>query len=125
ILAAAGVVQLLWRDRRSFAAVVAMAGPYLLFHLAFQDTSFIRYALPIVPVVGFLAMRGVALISERPVPIVAAAISIAAVAISTPALTAYRAQPSPAVRAIEAMKAETRVSRPGALAMHQTFVRPL
>lgn len=125
ILAAAGIVQLLWRDRRSFAAVVAMAGPYLLFHLAFQDTSFIRYSLPIVPVIGFLAIRGVMLISAKPVPVVAAAISIAAVAISTPALNAYRAQPSPVVRVLEAMTAETRVSKPGALAMHQTFVRPL
>ena len=56
---------------------------------------------------------------------VAAAISIAAVAVSTPALNAYRAQPSPVVRVLEAMTAETRVSKPGALAMHQTFVRPL
>ena len=125
VLAAAGAVQLLWRDRRSLAAVVAIAGPYLAFHLTFQDTSFVRYALPIVPVVGFLAIRGVTLLSEKPVPLVAAAISIAAVAVATPVLIEYRAQASPAVRALEAMKLETRVSRPGALAMHQTFVRPL
>jgi hypothetical protein len=125
VLAAAGLVQLLWRDRRALAAVIAMAGPYLVFHLAFQDTAFIRYALPIVPVVGFLAIRGVMLFSERPVAFVAAMISIGAVAISTPALNAYRAEAAPAVRALEAMKAETRVSKPGALAMHQTFVRPL
>jgi hypothetical protein len=125
VLAAAGVVQLLWRDRRSFAAVVALAGPYLIFHLAFQDTSYVRYALPIVPVIGFLAIRGVTLASEKPVPFVAAAISIAAVAIATPTLVEYRAQPSPALRALEAMTLETRTARPGALAMHQTFVRPL
>lgn len=125
VLAAVGLVQLLWRDRRSLAAVIAMAGPYLLFHLAFQDTAFVRYALPLVPVVGFLAIRGVMLISETPVPLVAAAISIAAVAVSTPSLNAYRSQASPAVRALEAMQLEARVTKPGALAMHQTFVRPL
>ena len=65
VLAAAGLVQLLWRDRRSLAAVIAIAGPYLVFHLLFQDTSFIRYALPLVPVVAFLAVRGVSLVSAE------------------------------------------------------------
>ena len=73
ILAAAGIVQLLWRDRRSLAAVIALAGPYLVFHLLFQDTSFIRYALPLVPVVAFLAVRGVSLVSMKAVPAAAAA----------------------------------------------------
>jgi len=125
ILAAAGVVQLLWRDRRSLAAVIALAGPYVIFHLLFQDTSFIRYALPLVPVVAFLAVRGVSLLSVRAVPAAAALISIACVAIASPVLVAYRAEPSPAVRAIDAMRAEALAERPGALAMHQTFVRPL
>jgi hypothetical protein len=125
ILAAAGLVQLMWRDRRSLAAVVALAGPYLAFHLLFQDTSFIRYALPIVPVVSFLAVRGVTLVSTAAVPAIAAIISIAGVAIASPVLVSYAAEASPTVRVISAMKAETRVSEPGALAMHQTFVRPL
>jgi hypothetical protein len=38
---------------------------------------------------------------------------------------AYRSEPSPPVRAVRAMQAEARRSAPGALAMHQTFVRPL
>ena len=38
-----------------------MSGPYLVFHLLFQDTSFVRYALPLVPAVVFLAVQGVAL----------------------------------------------------------------
>lgn len=124
-LAAAGVVQLLWRDRRSLVAIIAMAGPYLIFHLLFQDTAFIRYALPMVPVVGFLSVRGVMLASERAVPVIAAAISIGAVALATPTLNEYASHASPPVRALEAMKLETRVTTPGALAMHQTFVRPL
>jgi len=124
-LAAAGVVYLLWRDRRSLTAIVALSAPYLVFHLLFQDTSFVRYTLPLVPVVAYLAVRGVALVSTAAVPVVAAAVSIAGVVIATPVLAAYGSEPSPAVRVVEAMKAETRVSTPGALAMHQTFVRPL
>jgi hypothetical protein len=125
ILAAAGIVQLLWRDRRSLAAVFALAGPYVVFHLLFQDTSFIRYALPLVPVVAFLAIRGVSLVSLKAVPAAAALLSIACVAIASPVLVAYRAEPSPAVRAVHAMQIEGTSGRPGALAMHQTFVRPL
>lgn len=125
VLAAAGVVQLGLRDRRSLAPIVAMSGPYLVFHLLLQDTSFVRYALPLVPVVAFLAVRGVMLFSAAPVPIAAAAISIAGVAIASPVLVAYAAEPSPVVRVLQALQAESRQTKPGALAMHQTFVRPL
>ncbi len=125
VLAALGLVCLAIRNRRALAAVIAMAGPYLIFHLLFQDTSFVRYALPLVPVVAFLAAQGVALVSRQAVPIVAAAISIAGVAVAGPVLVAYAAEPSPIVRVLDAMRAEARTTRPGALAMHQTFVRPL
>ncbi|MEO7136052.1 MAG: DUF2723 domain-containing protein [Vicinamibacterales bacterium] len=125
ILAIAGVVQLLWRDRRSLAAVIALIAPYLVFHLVFQDTSYIRYALPLVPPMAFLAVRGVSLVSVPAVAVVAAVISIAGVATASPVLVAYGSEASPTIRALAAMKAEARVSQPGALAMHQTFVRPL
>ena len=124
-LAAAGLIQLAWRDRRSLAAIVAIAGPYFVFHLLFQDTSFVRYALPLVPPVAFLAVRGVSLVSIPAVPMVAALVSIASVAVASPVLVAYGAEASPAVRVLEAMQAEARTTKPGALAMHQTFVRPL
>ena len=124
-LAAAGIVQLLWRDRRSLAPLIALSVPYLIFHLLFQDTSFVRYAVPLVPVIAFLAVRGITLVSVAAVPIAAAVLSIAAVAIASPVLVAYGAEQSPTVRVLSAMKAEARHTQPGALAMHQTFVRPL
>ncbi len=124
-LAAFGFVQVAWRERRTMAALLAMTFPYLLFHLVFQDTSFVRYALPIVPPVAFLAARGVALASEMAAPVVAAAISIWSVAVASPVLVAYAADASPTVRVIAAMQAEAARQRPGALALHQTFRRPL
>jgi Protein O-mannosyl-transferase TMEM260-like len=124
-LAAFGFVQVAWRERRTMAAVLAMTAPYLVFHLVFQDTSFVRYALPIVPPIAFLAARGVALASEIAAPMVAAAISIWSVAVASPVLVAYAADASPTVRVIAAMQAEAARQRPGALALHQTFRRPL
>jgi hypothetical protein len=124
-LAALGVAHLLMRDRRTLLALSALSVPYVIFHLLFQDTSFVRYALPIVPAVVFLAMRGAALVAERSVPVAAAVISIWAVAIASPVLVAYGAEPSPTVRVLDAMKAEALNGSPGALAMHQTFKRPL
>ncbi|OFW41713.1 MAG: hypothetical protein A3J29_11380 [Acidobacteria bacterium RIFCSPLOWO2_12_FULL_67_14b] len=125
LLAAAGVAQLLWRDRRALVALIVLSVPYAVFHLLFQDTSFVRYALPLVPAVALLAVRGVTLISERAVPVTAAVVSIWAVAVASPVLVAYGSEPSPTVRVIEAMTAEARGAQPGALAMHQTFRRPL
>jgi hypothetical protein len=125
VLAVAGKTHLLWRDRRSLLALTAMAGPYFVFHLLFQDTSFVRYALPLVPVVAFLAVKGAALLTEVAVPVAAAAISVGAVVVASPVLVGYGAEPSPTVRVLAAMQAEARGHLPEALAMHQTFVRPL
>ena len=125
VLAAAGVVHLLMRDRRSLVAVAAMGAPYLVFHLAFQDTSFVRYALPIVPAVVFLAIRGAALATEHGVIVAAAALSIGSIIIASPVLAAYGAEPSPTVRVLAAMTEAAKDGSPVALGMHQTFKRPL
>jgi hypothetical protein len=124
-LSAFGFVLVAWRERRAMAAILAMTAPYFVFHLVFQDTAFVRYALPIVPPVAFLAARGVALASERAAPVAAAVISIWAVAVASPVLVAYGAEPSPTVRVVDAMRTELARQRPGALALHQTFRRPL
>ncbi len=54
-LAAIGALVLAARERRTALAVAAITLPYLAFHLAFQDTTFARYALPLVLPVVFLA----------------------------------------------------------------------
>jgi hypothetical protein len=128
ILAAAGGGGLLWRDRRTCAAAAAMGLPYLAFHLLFQDTSFIRYALPLVPLVSFLAIQGLSLLSLSSGRVVAGgslAIATWSVVLAAPVVAEYAATPAPAVRAVEAMNAAAIAARPDAVAMHQTFVRPL
>ena len=125
VLAAAGLAQVVMRNRRAIVPLFAMAGPYLAFHLVFQDTPFIRYALPLIPAIAFLATRGISLISTAAVPMGSAAVAVGSLVVAAPVLAAYAAEPSPAVRAVAAMNEQSRTVKPGALAMHQTYVRPL
>lgn len=124
-LAALGGLSLLLRDRRSLSAVLAMTAPYLLFHLLFQDTSFTRYAVPLVPTVAWLAVMGLRFVSPRLALPGAAVLSLAAVAAGTATLVGYAGTSAPAVQAVAAMNARVAQGAPGALAMHQTFQRPL
>ena len=124
-LAAAGCVALVLRDRRALVAVVLLALPYAAFHLLFHDTTFVRYALPLVPVIAFLTVHGVDLIARAIALPVVAAIAVWAVGVAAPVLAAYASEPSPVARVVETMQVEAKTQRPGALAIHQTFRRPL
>ncbi|MFN2446281.1 MAG: protein O-mannosyl-transferase family [Vicinamibacterales bacterium] len=124
-LAAVGIIGLLLRERRALAVVAITSVPYLVFHLLFQDTTFVRYALPLVPSVSFLATSGAAFVAEAAVLPAAGALSLWAVAIAAPVMAAYGSRPSPTARALGEMRLATLDSRPGALGMHQTFRRPL
>ena len=125
VLAGVGAVALLMRDRRTLAAVVMLAAPYLAFHLLFHDTSFVRYALPLVPVTAFLAVVGLEWIAGRAALPAVGALALWAVSIAAPVLSAYAAEPSPTARAVAVMNSGALNAPPGALAMHQVFRRPL
>lgn len=124
-LAAIGFAALVMRDRRSLAAVIALSVPYLVFHLLFQDMNFVRYALPLVLPVTFLAVCGLDLLPGRAALPLSGALALWSVAVASPSLAAYAAEPSPTVRAIQAMKVEVSGAGRVVLGMHQTFQRPL
>jgi hypothetical protein len=124
-LALVGVASLMLRDRRSLLAVALLSVPYLAFHLLFQDTTFVRYALPLIPAVAFLVVCGLELLLRRAALPATAALAMWAVAVATPILAAYASEPSPTTRVIAAMASARESSPPGAVAMHQTFTRPL
>jgi hypothetical protein len=94
-LAGIGAVSLLVRDRRTVAAVFLIAAPYLAFHLLFQDTTFVRYALPLVPPVAFLAVCGLGVVAREASVLATGALAVWAVAIAAPVLTAYAYAESP------------------------------
>ncbi|HEX5631656.1 MAG TPA: hypothetical protein VFX50_00440, partial [Gemmatimonadales bacterium] len=104
-------------------AVVCLAfAPYALFHLLLQETVTIRYALPLVPLLGWLAAMVIAA-AVRPAKqlagatfaVACAALAAAAALVSIPTLADYGAQPHPAFRVIDEMVSEARSAPPAAL----------
>jgi hypothetical protein len=125
VLAAVGSLALLRKERRTLVLLSAITLPYLVFHLLFHDTSFIRYAMPLVPVVALLAVRGQQLLLPRAMPAVAGALVVACLAMAVPLSMRAAEAPGVAVQVLSALRAATATERPAALAMHQAFRRPL
>lgn len=124
VLATAGAIVLLVRERRVAAAVAAIALPYLAFHLAFQDTVFSRYALPVMVPVTFLA--AVALdAAGRAGAVAGIALAAWSLSIGVPRLEAYVERGSPTARLFDRLADETAAGARPMLAMHQALVRPL
>ena len=125
--AAVGMGALAWRDRRGLLLLMAVAGPYLAFHLVFQETFTTRYALPVVPALAWLAVRGLFALGPRVG--VAGSVGLAAVslAIGVPAMLAYAGEPSPLFRAIadvrEARSAAASKGEAPPIAMHHAVAR--
>jgi hypothetical protein len=101
LLACAGMIAMLLRARDGFMVVAAAAVPYGLFHLFFQDTVFVRYALPLVPPIAYLAARGIDVVGRRATPAVLAGVVVTSGTITLPPIVRYAANGSPLARALE------------------------
>ena len=99
-------------------------GPYTLFHLVFQETVTVRYALPLVVPVAFFAARALAP-AGRAANFVAAPIAAASLVIAMPGLMAYARDPHPAFRAIADAERRAAAAGPGIVASHFELLRPL
>jgi hypothetical protein len=124
-LAAAGAGALAVRDRRTLAALTAISVPYAIFHLLFHDMDFVRYALPLVPPVAFLAVCGLEVLARRGALPASGVLAVWSVAVASPTLFAYSSEASPIARALGAMAVENRSAERVVLGLHQTFQRPL
>ncbi len=124
VLAAIGALVLAIREHRTALAVAAITLPYLAFHLAFQDTTFARYALPLVLPVGFLAAVTLDLAGRAGI---VGAVGIAAWSLSTsvPQLSAYVERGSPTARLFDRVASAVAAGATPTMAMHQALQRPL
>jgi hypothetical protein len=103
VCAVAGSWRLLRWNRSALVSLVAAFGPYLVFDLLFQETVTIRYALPLVAPVAFLAVCGLG--SAGTVPAVVAAAGLAAfdAHVGGTSLAAYAREKAPAFRMLDDM----------------------
>ena len=112
-LAAAGLAVLARRDRRALVLLAGAIGPYLVFHLVWQENVTTRYALPFVPAIAILALVGLralgGIAGAAAGPWIARAgatvLAVGCVGAGWPALAAYTREPAPAFRLLRDMRA--------------------
>lgn len=124
LAAGAGLIVMGARERIALALLLAAFGPYAVAHMLLQETFHIRYALPVLPLVAYVAARGVAA-AGRPAPAVAAALVIGALVVALPGGILYGRSPHPAFQAIRDLRVEAASSRPAAVYTHFGLWRPL
>ncbi len=120
-LAGVGAVRLLWGRPRTLGLLLVAFGPYAVFHLLFHETITVRYALPLVVPIAYLAVC--ALEWAGGVWATAGATTLVAwsLVISMPATMWYGRHGSPAFMALQAAgEAGVRDSAAGtrAIGMH-------
>jgi hypothetical protein len=124
VMAVIGLVVALFRHRRAALLIALAFGPYAMFHLLFQETSHVRYAMPTLPAMAWLVICA-ASIAGRAAPVIGATIVVAALWCAVPVGVAYGREVHPAFRAIAAID-ESRRAHPGTSTFaHFSMLRPL
>ncbi len=100
LLALLGVIRILWGMPRALVLLAFGFAPYAVFHLLFQETITVRYALPLLVPVGYLAMCALDWGRGTAVAVAATALVMWSLVLSIPATIAYGRQSSPAFRAL-------------------------
>jgi hypothetical protein len=117
-MAAAGAVRLLRGDRAGLLVLALAFGPYLAFHLLFQEAITTRYALPLVVPVVYLAVHGVSGLPRLPALTLMVSLAGASVFLDDRVLPGYASMDAPAFRLLGDMHA-ARSPTPPVLAMHR------
>jgi hypothetical protein len=122
-----GLAVTLRRGREGATGIAALYGPYLLFHLIFQETGDARYALPIIPALAYLVVRGVDVVTGRFMPWVVGAFIALCLSIVVPPVVVYSHSGNPVFRALDDVQAgaaqyRSQADRP-VLAMHHAVAR--
>jgi hypothetical protein len=120
LFVAVGGVQLIVRKPRVLATLAAAFGPYLVFHMLFQETVTTRYALPLVVPVAFLTAIGIISLAPRFNAWLLGGVAALSLAVGQGTLVALAGADAPAFRMLDDMRAAV-AGRPVApvLAVHR------
>jgi hypothetical protein len=102
--AAVGAVVLVRQDRRALLLLAIAFGPYLVFDIVFQETFTVRYALPIVVPVAFLAASGMRTLPRQPALAAAVLTAMFGAHLGGRSVAAYARQPAPVFRMLADMR---------------------
>ncbi|MGE3959764.1 MAG: hypothetical protein AB7H96_23830 [Vicinamibacterales bacterium] len=124
LLAAAGLVVMGLRARAALVTLVVAYGPYLAFDLLFQETITTRYALPLVVPMGYLAVRGAALLPRSVAVVASLGLIAGSASVSDRAMFGFASMDAPAFRMLADMAAAAQpegaaVPTTPVLAMHR------
>ena len=104
-LAAVGFGRAVVQQRRTALLLLVAFAPYAVFHLLFHETITVRYALPLVVPVAFLAAYAAGLAGRLGVTLTAVTIIVASLVETLPAARAYGRDGSPSFRVFESLTA--------------------
>ena len=124
VMAIAGFALLVWRAPASATLLLVAFLPYAVFHLIVQE-SYSRYALPVVPAVGYLLVRALSAAGPAVATVASGAIVIASLLVTLPAAHAYSAHPSPSYAAVDDLRQLIARTPNSVVAAHQRFARVL
>jgi hypothetical protein len=124
VLALAGTVIAFGRTRYAVLCIALAFGPYAIFHLMFQETVHVRYAMPTLPAMTWLAVSAASSV-RRAVPVVGGFLIAASLWYAVPIGIAYGREAHPAFRGIAAMQDAARTGPPAAVHAHYALRRPL
>ena len=124
VLALAGLLIASLRHRRAVLLLGLAFGPYAIFHLVFQETTHVRYAMPTLPAMTWLVVCA-ASIAGRGATVVNAAMVAAALWFAVPVGVAYSREVHPAFRAIAAMDNGRGEHSAATTFAHFSMLRPL
>lgn len=113
--AAAGAARTGWRHPRELGLLALGFGPYAVFHLLFHEVVTVRYALPLVVPIAYLATSALDRAPRVMLPAAAAIFGVVSLASALPATVSYARQGSPTFAALRALRpgASTGAARPG------------
>ena len=119
-----GVAVMFLRNRRALTILVLGFVPYALFHLVYQETVTVRYALPLIVPIAYAAacMAGM---FRRFAPVVATLIAVFGLIRAIPGGVAYAREPHPAFRAVADMRSAAPTEHPAFIYAHYALRRPL
>jgi hypothetical protein len=123
LVAIAGFAYLAWRSPLGAMLVLVAFIPYAAFHLIVQET-YSRYALPLIPPVAYLAVRGLSIAGPTPAAVGCAVLVMASLAVTLPAARVYAENPSPAYAAVTDLQ-QLVSNGEAVIGAHQRFARVL